>query len=162
MEFQIRHMKIEDIKDVQHVAKTSWNDTYDEIIPVHIQETFLSSAYSEEMLKRRLEVSSLYVAETGNKIMGFANFSKVKDKGEVELGAIYLLPELQGKGVGTALLNEGINNVQGASKLFINVEKENETGVKFYKARNFKTLTEFEDDLGGHITVMVRMAKNLA
>ncbi|QHJ71362.1 GNAT family N-acetyltransferase [Planococcus halotolerans] len=161
MDFQIRNMKPEDIKDVQHVAKMSWNDTYEGIIPAHIQENFLNSAYSDEMMMRRLDVSSLYVAEAEAQIVSFANFSTVKEEGKVELGAIYLLPEFQGKGVGTALLNEGIKNAQNASKVFINVEKENETGVTFYKAKNFKTLSEFEDDLEGHITIMVRMVKDL-
>lgn len=161
MKFQIREMKAEDIKNVQQVAKTSWNDTYDGIIPAHVQESFLNSAYSDEMMKRRLEVSSLYVAEADGQIVGFANFSTVKEEGEVELGAIYLLPEFQGEGVGTALLNEGINNAQKASKVFINVEKENGRGVYFYKAKGFEMLTEFEDKLEGHITVMVRMVKSL-
>ncbi|RLQ92228.1 GNAT family N-acetyltransferase [Planomicrobium sp. Y74] len=161
MKFKIRNMKAKDIKDVQQVAKTSWNDTYEGIIPALIQENFLNSAYSDEMMKRRLDVSSLYVAEAEAQIVGFANFSKVKEEGEMELGAIYLLPEFQGKGVGTALLNEGIKNAQNASRVFINVEKENKTGVTFYKAKNFKTLSEFEDDLEGHITIMVRMVKDL-
>lgn len=142
-------------------SKTSWNDTYAGIIPPHIQVNFLNSAYSDEMMKRRLNVSSLYVAEVDGQIVGFANFSKVKEEGEVELGAIYLLPEYQGKGVGTALLNEGIANAHDATKVFINVEKENEKGVNFYKAKNFKTVAEFEDDLEGHITIMIRMVKDL-
>lgn len=161
MKLIIRNMKAEDIKDVQQVAKTSWNDTYKGIIPAHIQENFLNSAYSDEMMKRRLDVSSLYIAEVDGQIVGFANFSTVKEEGEIELGAIYLVPEFQGKGVGTALLNEGLNNAQNALKVFINVEKENETGITFYKAKDFKELMEFEDDLEGHVTVMVRMVKDL-
>lgn len=95
MSILIRDMKEEDIKEVQQVAKTSWNDTYEGLIPACIQENFLNSAYSAEMLKRRLAVSSLYVAEVDEKIVGFSNFSKVKEGGKVELGAIYLLPEHQ-------------------------------------------------------------------
>lgn len=161
MKFQIRDMKEEDIKEVQQVAKTSWNNTYEGIIPSSIQESFLNSAYSDEMMKRRLDVSSLYIAEADGKIVGFANFSKVKEEAEVELGAIYLLPEHQGKGMGTALLNAGINNAQNASKVLVNVEKENETGVNFYQAKGFNKLTEFEDDLEGHITIMIRLVKDL-
>lgn len=35
-------------------------------------------------------------------------------KGEVELGAIYLFPEYQGKGIGTFLLQEEINSLEGS------------------------------------------------
>lgn len=45
MECTIREMQMADIQQVQQVAKTSWNNTYEEIIPFEIQESFLKSAY---------------------------------------------------------------------------------------------------------------------
>ena len=36
MNFTIRKMQSEDIKQVQDVAKTSWNATYDGIIPLEV------------------------------------------------------------------------------------------------------------------------------
>lgn len=38
MNYTIRQMQLEDIPQVQHVAKTSWNHTYRGIIPIEIQE----------------------------------------------------------------------------------------------------------------------------
>lgn len=157
MSNNIRKMEKEDIKQVQEVAKTSWNATYEGIIPLEIQRNFLNSAYNDEMMQRRLEVSSLYVAETDGKVVGFANFSFVKEGGEAELGAIYLYPEHQGKGIGTALLREGIKNLKNANSVYINVEKENNVGSTFYRAKGFKVVSEFDDNLEGHITKMLRM-----
>jgi ribosomal protein S18 acetylase RimI-like enzyme len=157
MDYTIRNMEKEDIKQVQEVAKTSWNATYEGIIPLEIQESFLNSAYNDEMVLKRLDVSLLYVAEKDGKIVGFANFSPVKEGGEVELGAIYLYPEYQGEGIGTALLQEGIKNLDGARSVYISVEKENETGTNFYRAKGFRVVSEFDDNLEGHITKMFRM-----
>ncbi|MGB6407861.1 MAG: GNAT family N-acetyltransferase [Planococcus donghaensis] len=153
----IREMKEKDIPAVQNVARKSWNDTYEGIIPLHTQENFLDSAYNDEMMLKRMEVSSLFVAEKDGQILGFANFSRVKQGGEVELGAIYLLPEYQGLGLGTALLQKGIERSDSANSIFINVEKENKIGTTFYEAKGFKVVSEFDDDLEGHITKMVRM-----
>jgi len=161
MEYTIRKMEKKDINQVQEVARTSWNTTYEGIIPLEIQESFLTSAYSDEMMLKRLEVSSLYVAEKNGKIVGFANFSPVKEEGEVELGAIYLYKEYQGEGIGTALLQEGIKELNGARSVYISVEKENETGTSFYRAKGFTVVSEFEDDLEGHITKMYRMVLSL-
>ncbi|MDP4162825.1 MAG: GNAT family N-acetyltransferase, partial [Bacillota bacterium] len=111
--FNLRNMQIEDIKKVQHVAKTSWNSTYAGIIPLEIQDKFITSAYSDEMMKRRMERSLLFVSEVNGQIVGFANYSPVQDDGAVELLAIYLLQEFQGNGIGTALLMEGINSLEG-------------------------------------------------
>ncbi len=161
MEYSIRKMEKKDINQVQKVARRSWNTTYEGIIPLEIQESFLTSAYSDEMMLKRLEVSSLYVAEKNGKIVGFANFSPVKEEGEVELGAIYLYKEYQGEGIGTALLQEGIKELNGARSVYISVEKENETGTNFYRAKGFTVISEFDDDLEGHITKMYRMVLSL-
>lgn len=161
MEIHIRKMEKRDIRGVQAVAKASWESTYDKIIPSDVQERFLQSAYNEGMMLKRMEISSLYVAETNEEIIGFANFSAVKQNGDSELGAIYLLPEYQGVGIGTALLQQGLQNLDGAKVLFISVEKENAVGIDFYLARGFQMQHEFEDDLNGHISQMIRMSLDL-
>lgn len=161
MECTIRTMQKEDIKQVQQVAKTSWRTTYEGIIPFEIQEAFLNSAYNEEVMQKRLEQSIIFVSEVEGKIVGFANFSPVKEKGETELGAIYLFSEYQGEGIGTALLKEGIKNLEGVKAVFINVEKENKIGTTFYKAKGFEVVSEFDDDFDGHLLKTVRMVLNV-
>lgn len=157
MKHIIRTMGAEDIQQVQQVAKTSWNHTYAGIIPSKIQERFLESAYSDEIMSRRLNGSYMYVAEVNQKVVGFVNFSPVKEDGITELGAIYLYPEFQGKGIGTALLNEGIKTIEGAKEFYINVEKENKSGTTFYIAKGFEVVSEFDDNFDGHILKTVRM-----
>lgn len=158
MGFIIRKMIKEDIKQVQNVAKRSWNDTYEGIIPFNVQENFLKSTYNDEIMQKRLDGSVIFVAVVENNIVGFANFSWVKSGGKVELGAIYLHPEHQRKGIGTALLQEGIRNLEGVREICINVEKENKIGKTFYEAKGFETVEEFDEDFDGHILKTVRMA----
>lgn len=157
MKYLIREMTQSDIEAVQKVAEVSWEDTYKDIIPIEIQKRFLASAYSHEMMEKRLETSFLYVVEIKGEIKGFANFSRVKTEGGVELGAIYLLPEKQGKGLGTQLLEKGIQSIDGIEKIYINVEEENLTGKAFYSNKGFQVVSEFEDDLYGHKSNMLRM-----
>ncbi|GAB3061826.1 GNAT family N-acetyltransferase [Virgibacillus ainsalahensis] len=157
MGFVIRKMRKKDIIQVRHVAKTSWNATYAGIIPIEIQKKFLENAYSDKTMKRRLKHTNLFVAEDIGKIVGFANFSNVNDEGEVELGAIYLYPEYQGKGIGTALLYKGIQKFAGVKEVHLNVEKNNEIGKTFYQAKGFEVDSEFEDNFDGHILHTLRM-----
>ncbi|MGM0845212.1 MAG: N-acetyltransferase family protein [Bacillota bacterium] len=157
MNYSIREMKLADIPEVQKVAEISWNNTYKDLIPVDVQQRFIVSSYNDNMMKKRLEGSYLYIAEANDRITGFANFSKVKEDGEVELGAIYLLPEHQGRGAGTRLLAKGAESITGIKKIYINVEKANQKGVDFYLSKGFREVSEFEDDLFGHVTKMKRM-----
>lgn len=157
MAFKIREMVEEDIAQVQQIAEVSWHDTYEGIIPLAIQEKFLKSAYNDEMMHRRLVGSFMYVSEIEEKVVGFANYTPVSEDGKVELSAIYLDPVYQGKGMGTALLQAGIQNIAGVKEVFIDVEKENEIGTTFYNAKGFEVVSEFDDDFDGHILKTVRM-----
>lgn len=161
MIFSIREMEIKDIPQVQYVAKTSWNTTYEGIIPLAIQAKFILVAYSDDMMHRRLNHSLMLVAETDDRVVGFANFSPVREGGDVELSAIYLLEEYQGNGIGTSLLQEGIKKLNLAKALFIHVEKENQIGRNFYTAKGFQVIKEFDDDFDGHILKTVRMELKL-
>ncbi|MFA1820926.1 N-acetyltransferase family protein [Virgibacillus oceani] len=158
LDIQVRKMKKKDIPHVQYVAKTSWHATYDGIIPRNIQDDFLQEAYSKDAMKHRLKNSHFFVAESSGRIIGFANYSLGDKDGKVELGAIYLLPEYQGKGAGTALLREGIEKLQSVREIHLNVEKNNNVGKKFYEAKGFEVVSEFDEDFAGHMLKTVRMA----
>lgn len=157
MSFKIRKMKKEDIEEVKSVARKSWNETYEGIIPEQIQQNFLKMAYSDEMMEQRLSQSIILVAEVDDRVVGFANYSRVNGAGMVELSAIYIYPDQQGIGIGTNLLKEGIKCLEAAKEIYVNVEKENEIGKNFYQARGFKLVDEFDDDFDGHILKTVRM-----
>src|SRR5690625_7852609 len=101
---------------------------------MEIQEKFLQSAYSDDMMVRRLETSLLLVAEQDNKVVGFANFSTVKDK-QSELAAIYLYLSYQGRGIGTDLLQQGICHLENENKISVQVVKDNEVGMNVNKAK---------------------------
>ncbi|WP_307892486.1 GNAT family N-acetyltransferase [Bacillus swezeyi] len=161
MEFNIHKMEKKDIRQVQQVAKASWNHTYEGMIPFDVQEKFLQKAYNDERMQQRLEHSLILVSEADGKIIGFANCSFVREGGEANLAAIYLYPEYQGKGIGTALLEEGIKHLEGVKKLFVEVEKDNRNGKHFYQAKGFEDVSEYEEDFEGHILKTVRMVLNV-
>lgn len=147
----------EDIERVQAVARKSWHATYKGIIPLTVQNNFLDSAYSDDMMDRRLAHSLVFVAEVDDLLVGFANYAKLNDQGEVELTAIYIDSEYQGAGIGTALLQAGIEEINGIERIWIDVEKENKIGRDFYHAKGFQIVKEFEDDFDGHLLQTVRM-----
>lgn len=157
MDYIIRNMKKADIKQVQNVARNSWQATYEGIIPSEIQENFLNMAYSDDMMKKRLNQSIMYVAERENQIVGFANFSNVNEKGQVELSAIYLNPSDQGKGIGSALLKMGMDSLNTIQEVYIDVESDNKIGKTFYEAKGFKLIKEYDDNFDGHTLKTSRM-----
>lgn len=150
VDYRIRKMKKRDIPQVQEIAKVSWYATYTGIIPVRIQKNFLKIAYSKKTMKRRLKQTIVYVAEVDGEIVGFANYSPVTEEGKTELGALYLHPDYQGKGIGTAFLRQGIEEL-GAREIHLTVEKNNKIGRAFYAAKGFELVNEYEDMLEDHV-----------
>lgn len=45
----------------------------------------------------------------------------------------------------------------GLKEVYINVEKDNVIGRRFYEAKKFEFVKEFEEDFDGHILKTVRM-----
>lgn len=157
----IRNMVKEDIKKVQDIAKQSWNTTYDGIIPYNIQENFLNKAYSNEMMSKRLVSSYLFVAEKITRLLALLIFHQQDSKGRSELSAIYLYPSCKGKGIGTAFLQKGIEVIKNIKEIYLEVEKENLIKKRFYEAKGFKAVKEYDDNFDGHILKTVQMPLTL-
>lgn len=75
--------------------------------------------------------------------------------------AIYILPETQGKGIGSALLQQGIQMFSEIQSLIVCVEKENTTGMSFYQARGFVRIAEYDDLFDGHILKTIKLSLKL-
>jgi len=160
METIIRKMKKKDIGELQKVARESWAAAYAGIIPDDIQQKFIDRAYSDDMLKIRLKRTTILVSEENKRIVGFANFSPVSESGIAELIAIYLLPEYHRKGIGTGLLEAGLEMLS-PQELQLNVEKQNEAGFAFYRSKGFEVIDEFDEDFDGHTLHTMKMSMKL-
>ena len=157
MDLIIRPMEEKDIPEVQYVAKKSWNHTYYGIIPREVQNNFLNSAYSHEMLKKRLE-QIIFVAEDKGKIVGFVNLNETNKPNTYDLTAIYLLPDYQEKGIGTQLIEHSIQELEVFEEIFLEVEKSNINAVNFYKKLGFKIVDEYDDEFDGHVLKTLEMS----
>lgn len=153
----IRKMKRKDIPSVQDVANISWHATYSHILPLEVQDKFLASAYNTSMLKKRMRRSDIFVAEIDGKVVGFAQFMSPDRQGKAQLIALYLVPDYQGQGLGTALLNEGLKQLAPVSELYLHVERDNHQGRRFYQAKGFEVVDEFTEDFGGHTLNTIKM-----
>ncbi len=157
----IRTGTAQDITAVQEIAHVSWNDTYQDIIPVNIQQSFLDKSYSVPMMEMRLKKTILLLAEHEGEPIGFANFTKLDDDGDAELIALYLKPEHQRHGYGKKLLDSGLTYLLDGSNLFVYVECENKKGRSFYEANGFEFLEEFEELFEGHPLQTAKYVYNL-
>lgn len=100
------------------------------------------SAMKEEYLPR---AENLVFESEGN-IAGF--ISLVGNR----VCALFVVPEMQGKGIGKALM-EYAKSLKG--KLFLRVYKENEGALRFYKKCGFEAVGEELDEFTGCVQILM-------
>lgn len=159
MAVQIRPAVFSDIGAIREIARITWHHTYENLIPEPVRQQFLSVAYSDEMLKQRIGESIFLVAVAREKATGFI---QVTEKGRMAvIDAIYVLPEFQGKGMGTRLFQSAFGKLKQAKAWLVDVESGNETGFCFYQAKGFRVVKVYTEPFFGHDLRTVRMKKDI-
>lgn len=162
MSLEIREMTATDLAEVRNVARKTWADTYSGIIPGDIRKEFVERVYDDELLVWRGERGVFLVAEGEGVIVGFADFNQpFEDDLVVGLAAIYVLPDEQRRGAGTALLLEGLRRFPKAVRVVARFEKENRAARRFYERHGFEKAGEYAEDFLGHPSRMVEMVVKL-
>ncbi|MDQ0207695.1 GNAT family N-acetyltransferase [Alkalicoccobacillus murimartini] len=155
----IRKATTEDSFAVQQIAYTTWHHTYKDMIPLDIQNQFLSEAYSDKAMNYR--VKRIIVAEVNETVIGFTDFSIGEDGRKAMLLSLYILPDFQGNGAGTALFEHGISELKDVVRLDVDVEKENEPALEFYKGKGFELEEEITELFYGHKVHTVKLSLDL-
>jgi ribosomal protein S18 acetylase RimI-like enzyme len=139
----VRRMTVDDVEAVREVARETWNDAYRDIIPELERAVSVERAYAREVLKRRMERGTFLVAEWQDEVVGLADLSsRPGEPWEVELAALYVSPSMQGRGVGSRLLDEGIRLFPAARFVVLRVLWDNVAARRFYEARGFRPVEE--------------------
>lgn len=119
----------------------------------------------KEGIEARGETRETYIVRSEGKVVGFIAPS-IRDK-QRRIGAIYVLPEAQGKGIGGALLKKALAWHGDDQDVYLHVATYNQNAVDFYKRYGFEqTDAEIVDEIAiqnGNTPIpeieMVRRAK---
>ncbi len=146
---EVRDGQLDDADAIRHVARTTWDHAYRDTVPEVVRAEFVRRAYSDESLLQRIENDVFLVATRDDEVLGFADFRPAME-GSTELAAIYVLPEAQGQGIGSRLLDAGLSRFPPDTRFVLSVERDNPKARRFYEARGFRPVREFVDVYLGH------------
>ena len=130
----MRRATAHDRDAIRAVAASAWRDTYAGLLKQQTIDNFLSAAYSPERVEIRVSDHHFFVVDGDEGIVAFAD--AVAQEDHVELLAIYALPELRGRGAGTALLTTIVGLFTGLP-ISADVVAGNRKGETFYERRGF-------------------------
>ncbi|HEY8559941.1 MAG TPA: 3-deoxy-manno-octulosonate cytidylyltransferase [Pyrinomonadaceae bacterium] len=153
--FKYRPATIEDVPQIAKVHVDSWQKSFRGIAP----QAFLDAMNVEKRAAAFAERFSdddyrMFVAESdAGEIVGFVDFGKARHEVAgigTELFAIYLNPELKGKGIGAELFKVGVRDLvaRGIDSVYLQALKVSPY-KKFYEKMGGKIVGEGIYPLGG-------------
>lgn len=142
----IRTWQKSDLASVRRITWESWISTYSSFIPESDLKSYFDSHYTKESLLTMFDDPSMhgFIAEKDSQAAGFARLSFNRDENRLYVSSLYFLPEFEGQGMGSRLLEaaEGYATEKGLDELWIGVMVENRRALDFYRKVGFQFVLE--------------------
>jgi ribosomal protein S18 acetylase RimI-like enzyme len=148
----IRRAQLHELPILESLARQIWPSTYAHIISQAQIDFMLDWMYSFAALKTQFEAGhEFYILQAAGLDSGFIALEWLDHEGisELKINKLYVLPSLQGRGAGRALVNKAIERAQAtrATSIFLQVNKSNEA-KNFYLKLGFEIREEAVFDIG--------------
>ncbi|ESS02883.1 MAG: acetyltransferase [uncultured archaeon A07HR67] len=139
-----------DVEGLIRVHGLAWREAYDGILPDNVRNAQPVDPTAEDVDRWRTRLddacADAFVAVVAGSVRGFvdvrwreANTKSFVDENEAELKAIYVHPDSWGDGIGTALLDRGLDALPDwITTIRLETLADNAIGVRFYEARGFE------------------------
>lgn len=143
---------LREIPVIQYIAKETWPLTFGKILSPQQIEYMLDMMYSTDAITRQMtELNHKYIIAYSDELpAGYASYElNYKNEPIVKLHKIYVLPTMQGKSIGKALMDEvcKIGKVSAQQFISLNVNRDN-NAIQFYERVGFIKVGEEDIDIG--------------
>lgn len=148
----IRNANIEDIPLIRELNLKIWPKTYSAILSDEQIAYMLDMMYAPDILQGQMEEPGhqFIICYDDESPVAFASFAPVSDDA-YKLHKIYVLPGLQGKGIGRYMIDHIVADLKekGVKLLYLNVNRYNTAARSFYEKMGFDVVREEDIDIGG-------------
>lgn len=147
----IQEATTKDIPVIASLARQIWPDAYGAILSTAQLDYMLDLIYAHSALQQQMEDQHqcFLIASIETAPVGFAAFSKIAEPGIFKLHKLYVRTDIQGKGLGKALLDAVEQRIKAlhATALHLNVNRHNKAKL-FYEKHGFYVIKEDDIDIG--------------
>lgn len=145
-EVTIRPWRVGDLEAIRRITWTTWNAAYASFVPEKDLRAYFDSAYTRDELARLL-VSQHFrglIAEVDGQPAGYAKVAFAPDEKKCYLSSLYVLPECQGRGLGSLLLAEAERHALafGMHEIWLGVMVRNVRTMQWYEKIGFAFVRE--------------------
>lgn len=148
-EFIIRQADVGEIDTIRWLAEKIWPQTYRDILTQPQIEYMMDLFYSRASLMNQFAKDTFLLLFAGEAPEGFASYAPSAEPGIYKLNKIYVSPDMQGHGLGSALICHIKSRLQAtnATALQLNVNRDNKARF-FYEKLGFKIIRSEDIHIG--------------
>ena len=148
----IRQATLTDIPLIRQLAQGTWAPTYQHILSPEQLQFMFDEIYNPASLQQQLteRQHTFLLLFLNGEAAGFASFGLLQPEPAIyKLHKIYLLPTVQGRGAGKALLQAAETEVKNrnATALHLNVNRYN-PALHFYQKQGYQIIREEDIPIG--------------
>lgn len=147
-----REWTLDDTNEIQKVLFNTWLASYSDFIPMTDIQWYFNNYYSDINFARLFDDTNTtsYVAEIKKNIVGYARMKINEEQKRCYLESLYVLPEFQGKGIGTDLLKIVEQNALKHSfhQIWLGVMEQNIPSLEWYKKLGFQFVEQSPFQMG--------------
>jgi ribosomal protein S18 acetylase RimI-like enzyme len=142
----IRRVTPADVAAVRDVLATTWHATYDATLGADEVDAVTAAWHGQEALERQCRTPGavFLLAEIGGRVVATA-YAKPGREDRIELSQLYVLPEVQGRGLGRRLLATALASFPKGAPVRLEVELRNRRAIAFYEREGFRVAGQGED-----------------
>jgi len=136
----VHKARVDDVLQIKKLLYETWTATYSGIYSLEAIKTVTSQWHSISLLTKQIQdpTSFFYIAKDIDKIVGMCNATINHEKNTINIQRLHVLPQYQRQGIGSSLMTEAIKAFPNASKVDLEVEKQNYRALSFYKKMGLK------------------------
>jgi diamine N-acetyltransferase len=157
MEMTIRPAEEADIPALSTLARRTWADAFGSSLSPEQLAAELDETRSEEYFRAALVEHTILVAELDGDLVGYVQFGDVTipevdaRPGDRGLHRVYVANELQGRGIGRALMDAALSHprLADAEQIYLAVWDANEPALRLYANLGFRAVGTTRLTLGG-------------
>lgn len=149
---EVVEASIDDIFIIQTLADQIWPSTFSDILSEEQITYMINMMYSTASLNYQMAEAGHHflLARDNDEYLGYVSYEfDYKEKGQTKIHKIYVLPSIQGKGIGKLFIDKisqlAIENAN--KKLALNVNRFNKA-IGFYQRIGFEIIGREDIDIG--------------
>lgn len=137
---------------VRNIAYNTWPDTFNGILPKKQIDYMLNLIYDQIDFERQIreDRNIFLLSKNGEKYTGFSAYQhNFEGHAKTKLHQLYVLPQYQNKGYGSALFKEIMKRTRnfGDKEIILNVNRKN-PAISYYQKMGFRIKKQEDIPIG--------------